>query len=133
LICGYFLGVEPVHLQDIVDRAGTARQYWTSPAAGRLDDSVRICVLTSERTFSDCEELAYDLQAQQRAIVVGRRTGGGAHPVEIFPLTDHLEATVPTARSVNAVTGTNWEHVGVVPDVECDADSAMDRALQLLA
>ena len=132
LICGYLLGDEPVHLQDIVDRSGRARQYWTSPAAGRLDDSVRIWVLTSERTFSGCEELAYNLQAQKRATIVGRRTGGGAHPVEVFALTDRLEATVPVARSVNAVTGTNWEQVGVVPDVDCDPDSAVDRARQLL-
>jgi hypothetical protein len=132
LICGYLLGDEPVQLQDLVDRAGNARQYWTSPAAGRLDESVRICVLTSERTFSGCEELAYNLQAQQRATIVGRRTGGGAHPVEVFPLTDQLEATVPVARSVNAVTGTNWEQVGVAPDIDCDPDAALDRALPLL-
>lgn len=132
LICGYLLGDESVHLQDLVDRAGNARQYWTSPAAGRLDESVRICVLTSERTFSGCEELAYNLQALQRATIIGRRTGGGAHPVEVFALTDQLEATVPVARSVNAVTGANWEQVGVVPDVDCDPDAALDRALQLL-
>jgi hypothetical protein len=132
LICGHLLGAEPMHLQDILDRTGNARQYWTSPAAGRLDDSVRICVLTSERTFSGCEDLAYNLQAQQRATIVGRRTGGGAHPIEVFALTDQLEATVPIARSVNAVTGTNWEQVGVAPDLDCDPDSALDRALQLL-
>ncbi len=132
LICGYMLGDEPVHLQDIVDRAGNARQYWTSPAAGRLDDWVRICVLTSERTFSGCEELAYNLQAQRRATIVGQRTGGGAHPVEVFGLTDRLEATVPVARSVNAVTASNWEQTGVIPEIDCDADSALDRALQHL-
>jgi C-terminal processing protease CtpA/Prc len=132
LICGHLLGNEPVHLQDIIDRDGHARQYWTSPAAGRLDDSVRVCVLTSERTFSGCEELAYNLQALQRASIIGRRTGGGAHPVEVFALSDELEVTVPTARSVNAVTGTNWEQVGVVPDIDCDPDSALDQALQLL-
>jgi hypothetical protein len=133
LICGYLLGEEPVHLQDIVDRLGNARQYWTSPAAGRLEESVRICVLTSERTFSGCEELAYNLQAQQRATIVGRRTGGGAHPVEVFELTDQLEATVPIARSINAVTATNWEQIGVVPDVECDPAVALHRACELLA
>jgi C-terminal processing protease CtpA/Prc len=132
LICGYLLGNEPVHLQDIVDRAGDARQYWTSPAAGRLDDSVRVYVLTSERTFSGCEELAYNLQACGRATVVGGRTGGGAHPVEVFALTDQFEVTVPMARSVNAVTGTNWEQVGVVPDIDCDPETALDRVRQLL-
>lgn len=133
LICGYLLGNEPVHLQDIVDRAGIARQYWTSPAAGRLPDDAAIAVLTSARTFSGCEELAYNLRAQHRATVFGERTGGGAHPVEIFALTDILEAAIPVARSVNAVTGTNWERVGVVPDVECPATDALDRALTLLA
>lgn len=128
LICGYLLGNEPVHLQDIVDRDGDARQYWTSPAAGRLDDSVPIQVLISERTFSGCEELAYNLQAHGRAVVVGRRSGGGAHPVEVFRLTDELEATVPVARSVNAVTGSNWEQVGVVPDIDCDPGTALERA-----
>jgi hypothetical protein len=132
LICGYLLGTEPVHLQDMVDRDGGARQYWTSPAAGRLDDSVRIAVLTSSRTFSGCEELAYNLQAHKRAAIVGQRTGGGAHPVEVFALTDVLEVAVPVAQSVNAVTGTNWEQVGVVPDVECDADIALERAVELL-
>jgi hypothetical protein len=132
-ICGYLLGDEPVHLQDIVSRDGTGRQYWTNPAAGRLPSSVPISVLTSAATFSGCEELAYNLQAQGRATVVGARTGGGAHPVEVFELTDVLELTVPVARSVNAVTGTNWEQVGVVPDVECPADVALDRALEVLS
>lgn len=132
LICGHLLGDEPVHLQDIVERDGSSRQFWTSPAARRLPEDVPICVLTSEATFSGCEELAYDLQALQRVKVVGRRTRGGAHPVAVFALTDILEVSVPVARSVNAVTGTNWEQVGVVPDVECDPSEALDRALALL-
>jgi hypothetical protein len=132
-ICGYLLGDEPTHLQDIVTRDGTARQYWTNPAAGRLPLAVPICVLTSGETFSGCEELAYNLQAYGRATVVGERTGGGAHPVEVFELADVLELTVPVARSVNAITGTNWEQVGVVPDVECSADVALDRALEILS
>lgn len=128
-VCGFLLGNEPVHLQDILDRDGVARQYWTSPSADRLDDAVRVLVLTSARTFSGCEELAYNLQALGRATVVGERTGGGAHPVEVFPLTDVLELSVPVARSVNAVTATNWEQVGVGPDVECAADVALECAL----
>ncbi|MFF1820769.1 S41 family peptidase [Kribbella sp. NPDC058245] len=128
-ICGYLLGDEPVHLQDLVSRDGTVRQYWTNPAAGRLPLTVPIRVLTSAATFSGCEELAYNLQAQGRATLVGERTGGGAHPVEMFELTDTLELTVPIARSVNAITGTNWEQVGVVPDIECPAEAALERAL----
>lgn len=116
-LCGYLLGDEPVHLQDIVSRDGTAQQFWTMPHHLRLADEVVVTVRTSSTTFSGCEELAYNLQATGRATVVGATTGGGAHPVEVFRLSDVLEVTVPIARSVNAVTGTNWEGTGVVPDV----------------
>lgn len=128
-ICGFLLGDDPVHLQDIVDRSGYARQYWSVPAADRLPDAVTVAVLTSAETFSGCEELAYDLQALGRATVIGETTGGGAHPVEVVGLTDELEISIPVARSVNAVTGTNWEQVGVVPDLSCAAEVALERGL----
>jgi Peptidase family S41 len=129
-ICGYLLGDEPVHLQDMVDRDGNTRQYWTSPAAVKFPSAMPIAVLTSERTFSGGEELAYNLQALERATIFGRRTGGGAHPVEVFGVTDALEVAVPVARSVNAVTCTNWEQTGVVPDVECEPNDAIEQARQ---
>lgn len=132
LICSHLLGIEPVHLQDIVTRSAAPHPFWTLPTATRLDDA-DVVVLTSADTFSGCEELPYDLQALGRARVVGERTRGGAHPVDLFALTDELEATIPVAKSVNAVTGTNWEQVGVVPDVACPADEALAVALTLLS
>lgn len=127
LICGHLLGKEPVHLQDVVERGETPRQCWTAPAATRLDGPAR--VLTSSSTFSGCEELAYNLQAQGRAAVVGETTGGGAHPVEAFKVAESLELHLPIAKSVNAVTGTNWEQVGVIPDRACPSAEALDLAL----
>jgi hypothetical protein len=129
-LCGFLFGEDPVHLQDIVTRDGTAQQFWTMPHHDRLADDVPIAVVTSGRTFSGCEELAYNLQSARRATVFGETTGGGAHPVEIFRLSDVLEVTVPVARSVNAVTSTNWEGAGVIPDVACPADEALREALR---
>jgi hypothetical protein len=43
-------------------------------------------------------------------------------------LDDHLVFYVPTARAVNPVTGTNWEGVGVTPDIDSDPSSALQRA-----
>lgn len=129
LICSCLTGREPLHLQDMVFRHRPARQFWTRPVARPLRPDLRVDVITSARTVSACEELAYDLQALGRATVIGETTGGGAHPVEAFRLTDVLEALIPIARSVNAVTGTNWEQVGVVPDRTCPAAEALDVAL----
>jgi hypothetical protein len=35
---------------------------------------------------------------------------------------------IPFARSVNPVTGTNWQGTGVVPDMPADAERAYDVA-----
>lgn len=49
---------------------------------------------------------------------------GGAHPVRRFRLDEHYEVTTPFGRSVNPITGTNWEGVGVTPDIAVpDADA----------
>ena len=130
LICSYLTGNEPVHLQDLVSRDGTTRQSWTvTSVAPKVDPEVPVHVLTSSATFSGGEELAYDLQALGRATLVGETTGGGAHPREAFDLDRTLQLHVSVARSVNAVTGTNWEGVGVEPDIPCAAPKALEVAL----
>ncbi|UQW99919.1 S41 family peptidase [Streptomyces sp. RerS4] len=130
--CSYFFGDDQVHLNDIYDRtSGETRQFWTLPhlPAPRYTDRP-VYVLTSATTFSGGEDVAYTLQAHGRAVLVGETTRGGAHPTVRHPVTEHILVTVPTARSINAVTGTNWEGVGVVPDIPVPADEALDRALE---
>jgi hypothetical protein len=39
-----------------------------------------------------------------------------------------VHIAVPFARSVNPVTGTNWQGTGVVPDLAVSADEARDTA-----
>ncbi|WP_405828558.1 S41 family peptidase [Streptomyces sp. NBC_00105] len=130
--CSYFFGDDQVHLNDIYDRTtDTTRQYWTVahlPAPRYTNRPVY--VLTSEITFSGGEDVAYTLQAQGRAVVVGATTRGGAHPTARHAVAEHVLVTVPAARSINTVTGTNWEGVGVVPDLQVPADQALDTALK---
>ncbi|MHA6761249.1 hypothetical protein [Streptacidiphilus sp. PAMC 29251] len=53
-----------------------------------------------------------------------------AHPREGFRVHPHLELTVSVARSVSPVTGSNWEGVGVTPDVPVPAEEALEACLQ---
>jgi C-terminal processing protease CtpA/Prc len=87
-----------------------------------------VYVLTSAFTFSAGEEFAYNLQAQGRATLIGETTRGGAHPTQEFTLSATMEISVPYARSINPVTGTNWEGTGVVPDIAVPATEALDLA-----
>ncbi|MEU6328050.1 S41 family peptidase [Streptomyces sp. NPDC047049] len=128
--CSYFFPDDEVHLNDIYERStDSTRQYWTLPYLPAPRYLGRpVYVLTSATTFSGGEEVAYTLQAQGRAEVVGETTGGGAHPTARHPVTEHITVTVPTARTVNAVTGTNWEGVGVQPDRAVPAEKALEAA-----
>jgi C-terminal processing protease CtpA/Prc len=49
----------------------------------------------------------------------------------LLPLSATLALAVPYARSINPVTGTNWEAVGVEPDVAVPAEQAFDHAYRL--
>lgn len=94
------------------------------PRGGRYGERRPMFVLTSANTFSGGEELAYDLQATRRARIVGEVTGGGANPNEAFELGDGFVAYVPNGAAINPITGTNWEGVGVAPDVKLDLAKA---------
>jgi C-terminal processing protease CtpA/Prc len=87
-----------------------------------------VYVLTSRRTFSGAEECAYDFQTQKRATLVGETTGGGANPGDDFGLAHGFLAFIPTGRAINPVTHTNWEHVGVKPDISVAAAKAQQTA-----
>jgi len=60
--------------------------------------------------------------------VIGETTGGGAHPTRPFPISPAVHIGIPFARSINPVTGTNWQGTGVVPDVAVPEAQAYDAA-----
>ncbi|MEN3268994.1 MAG: hypothetical protein V7646_5888 [Pseudonocardia sp.] len=132
LLCSYLFD-EPTHLNDLYFRSDDSiTQYWTHafvPGA-KFGGSKPVYVLTSGETFSGAEELCYNLQQLRRASLVGETTRGGAHPGNRHRITDHLVATVPTGRAINPVSGTNWEGVGVTPDIAVAAEHAFEVAYQ---
>src|SRR6185437_15541970 len=134
-IASYLWDHEPVQLTSLRHRGGDTTQSWTVPyVPGRRFGRHRpLYVLTSGTTFSGGEQLAYDLHQLGRATLIGERTRGGANAREAFRLAAHLEATIPVASSVNPRSGTNWEGVGVTPDVEVPAAEAEATAYRLIA
>jgi hypothetical protein len=133
LLCSYFFGETPVHLNSLYWRKGDrTEEFWTrKDLAGPRYLNKDVYVLTSARTFSGAEECAYNLQTQKRATIVGETTGGGAHPGGGFPLGEHFVMFVPTGRAINPITKTNWEGTGVKPDVPATADKALEVAHEL--
>jgi hypothetical protein len=130
-----YLFEHPTHLNDLWTRKGNeTMQFWTLPyVPGKRLPSIPVYVLTSHRTFSGAEEFSNNLKVLNRATIVGEVTGGGAHPVAGHRIDDRFTIGVPFARAINPVTKTNWEGVGVEPDVKVPADDALTTALALAA
>lgn len=125
LLSHFFAEGDARHLNDIYSRAdNSTHQFWTIPSAMPRFTGP-IYVLTSHHTGSAAEECAYDLQTQKRATLVGETTVGGANPGDWTPIGHGFVAFIPMARAINPITKTNWEHVGVKPDVAVPAASAM--------
>jgi hypothetical protein len=136
LVSSYIFGPEPVHLNSLYFRpADRTDHFYTDPDVDgkKFGATKPVFVLTSQRTFSAAEEFTYNLQARKRATIVGETTGGGAHPGGGQPLAHGMFVFVPSGRAINPITGTNWEGVGVVPEVKVTAAEALDAALKLVA
>ena len=126
LIESYFFKDE-THITDQIDRdADITRQYWTMPSVpGPSLAGKDLYILTSHDTFSAGEDFAYNIQAQGRAKIVGENTGGGAHGTKPYRLSDHFTASIPFSYSKNPITHSDWEGVGIEPDVTVPADQTL--------
>ncbi|GHO77981.1 hypothetical protein KSD_57520 [Ktedonobacter sp. SOSP1-85] len=62
--------------------------------------------------------------------MIGETTGGGAHAGLRYPISSHFEAFIPNMRAINPTSKTNWEGVGVQPDVPVAQADALEIAYQ---
>lgn len=131
-LCSYFFD-KHVHLNSLYWRQGDeTREFWTlDEVNGKKMPDVPLFIVTSSYTFSGAEEFSYNMQTRKRATLVGETTGGGANPGGGFRINSDLMVFIPTGRAINPVTGTNWEGVGVVPEVKVEAEKALDKAIEL--
>jgi hypothetical protein len=133
LVLDWLLGAEPAHVSDVIYK-GRTRQWWTTGRLAELAPPAQtpVPVLIGEGTFSSGEALAYHLQSHGRARLVGQRTPGAGDHITPVRLSGHVRAFLPEARVRDAVTGTNWEGTGVVPDIACEPAEALDVAIEEL-
>jgi len=130
LLTSYFLD-KRTHLNDMLDRKGNvSEQTWSAKSVKgkRYGEQRDLYILTSQDTYSAAEEFAYNLKHLKRATIIGATTGGGAHPGDFIRLSPHFEVFIPSLRSHNPITQTNWEGVGVKPDMQVATEDALKTA-----
>lgn len=128
LFISHFFGAQPVYLGDIYSREdNSTQQTRTLPyVPGKRYVGKDVYVLTSKRTASGAEAVAYTLKNQKRATIIGDTTYGAARPGSNFRINKHFQVHISLARSIDAVTKTDWEGSGVKPDIEVSAEIALN-------
>lgn len=91
-----------------------------------------VYVLTGPTSASGGESFPYDLQAFKKATIIGEQTVGGAHGFTPVMLNLNKQGNVavlmPDMREENVITKSNWEGVGVQPDIKVSAKFALETA-----
>jgi C-terminal processing protease CtpA/Prc len=129
MLASYFFATPNLPLFEIVDRFGGVRKYSTLPTPETEQNESRpLYLLTSARTFSAGEGIAFVLQERQRAEIIGEQTAGAANPGRPYPINAQFEVTVPNGKVVTTVTGGNWEGKGVTPDIVVPASAGRETA-----
>lgn len=133
-----YLTAEPPFLATTkVYRGGKPREEsWTVEDPGGPRYLGRpVYVLTSGATASGAEMFSYQVKHRQKGTLVGARTVGGAHSFDTFQIgpvpAGRFMVLLPNALTVDALTGGDWEGVGVTPDVEVPPAEAPAAAIRL--
>lgn len=129
LFCSYFFKEKTnLYTTYIRDKEKTIQNSTLSKVSGQKYLNKKVYILTSKQTFSAAEALAYFLKAYKLGQVIGENTGGAANPVDDFIIENKYLLLVPTGKVTGAITGGNWEHTGVAPDVKTTSEKALKTA-----
>jgi hypothetical protein len=129
-IFSHFFGSTPVPTIDVRSRRSPEPNHRMSLAdvPGPRRPDVPLFVLTSQATGSAAEEFCFVLKNRGRAKMVGRRTAGAGHMVAQIPIGNGFTVSVSITRVSDPLTGSEWEQVGVQPDIAVDPEQALVAA-----
>lgn len=127
-LVSHFMDPEVLELTFLSTRAAP-EQSWTLDhlPAGRLKGKP-LSVLIDGDVASGAEAFAYDVQQFKLGELVGTKTAGAANNNERLPVAPNFMLSISYGRPEHAVSHTNWEGVGVSPDVQASSAQALDVA-----
>lgn len=95
--------------------------------AGRIRGKP-VYVLIDFRTRSAGEDVAYQFQQYRLGQLVGAKTVGAANNNDHVPIAPAFRLSISVGRPLHPVSKSNWEGVGIAPDVACPPEQALDVA-----
>jgi retinol-binding protein 3 len=109
----------------------TANQTFTHPfVIGKRRCNHNLYILINNKTASAAEYFAYTLQSNNKAIIIGEISAGGANRNTFFEINSELRISISTGYPIIEATKTNWEGTGVIPNKLCPSGDALNIALE---
>lgn len=103
-------------LLEFRNRSGVVDQSRTVSWLTRPIYSKPLFLLVNGKTGSAAEALAFALQSQRRAVVLGQRSAGAAHMNSWYVVNADVYVSVSTGAPTLPGSTVTWEGVGVKPD-----------------
>ncbi|WP_128895473.1 S41 family peptidase [Longirhabdus pacifica] len=131
-ILSYFFDDEPTLLSTtyFADEEIKHFQTFTTPfVVGKRKLNHPLYILINPKTGSAAEFFAYVLQAHQKATIVGETSNGAANRNTYFSVSEQLRISISTGEPIIEATGSNWEGKGVIPDIHCEENEALQVAI----
>lgn len=132
-VASYLFEGERVHLTQYVERYNNSSYgiYTETNIPGRKLPNVPVYILVNNKTASAGEEFAFWLKNLERATIIGETTMGAGYGAMSHRLNDRFIVSISSEVEINPITKTNFEQVGVIPNIKTVNDSAYSKALGL--
>jgi len=96
---------------------------------GKRLTGVPVYVLISRSTASAAEAFASKIKyINSHAVLVGETSAGAENPISRIVIGDEFILDIPSWRSVYQKYDTDWQGIGIKPDIEAAAEKALDVA-----
>lgn len=133
LILTSYFSEEPVHISTFYSNDAPPNKSYTLPfTIGKRREGTPLYIIIDKKTGSAAEFFAYTLQTFKKAIIIGEPSAGAAHMNSYYSLGNNFRISVSTGAPKNPVTNTNWEGIGIIPDVIETPANAKEKALMLI-
>ncbi|AXT19708.1 hypothetical protein D7030_09415 [Flavobacteriaceae bacterium AU392] len=132
-LISYFFDGESIHLSDYYYRYSDQRYgvHTTVNIPGTKLPNIPIYILVNSRSASAAESLAYMLKHLKRATIVGEITAGAGNGAMTHRVNSRFTVTIASEATINAITKTSFEQVGVIPNIKVSSDEAFSKGYLL--
>jgi hypothetical protein len=129
----FFDSTEPIHLSDY--RCTIHDHIYgisTDPnVLGTKLPDIKLYVLVNANTGSAAESFSYILKHLGRATIIGETTVGAGNGASQHTINDRFSVQVSSEETINAITKTSFEQVGVIPNIKTTSAQAFTKGYQL--